>query len=111
MAVHHDRPEPGVFFELLRPEPVRSPLLPLAIRGPLSPVFLEASMTVALVTPSCRGEQLRLFLDAWTPVRFWDDLIVVEDGPTRTFDLATPHHYSHADVDADLGPPAWTISR
>jgi reversibly glycosylated polypeptide/UDP-arabinopyranose mutase len=66
---------------------------------------------VALVIPSCRGEQLQAFLEAWEPVRFWDTLVIVEDGPTRTFDVPTPHHFAHADIDKTLGPDAWIISR
>lgn len=68
-------------------------------------------MTIALIIPSCRPEQLTSFLDAWARDQFWDTLIVIEDGPSRTFDLATPHHYSWSEIDAELGGSAWIISR
>jgi reversibly glycosylated polypeptide / UDP-arabinopyranose mutase len=68
-------------------------------------------MTTALVIPCCRAVQLASFLDAWASETFWDALIVVEDGPTRTFATATPHHYSWEEIDAELQDTAWVISR
>jgi reversibly glycosylated polypeptide/UDP-arabinopyranose mutase len=68
-------------------------------------------VNVALVVPSCRAEQLRAFLQAWTPLRFWDTLVIVEDGSTRTFEVPTPHHFAHDDIDGVLGRDAWIISR
>jgi reversibly glycosylated polypeptide/UDP-arabinopyranose mutase len=68
-------------------------------------------VNVALVIPSCRAEQLGEFLQAWEPFRFWDALIIVEDGPIRTFDVRATYHYSHTDIDNILGRDAWIISR
>ncbi|AMV40976.1 hypothetical protein [Planctomyces sp. SH-PL62] len=68
-------------------------------------------MTTALVVPSCREAQLAGFLDAWGSARFWDVLVVVEDGPARTFDVDTPHHYSWSEIDAELGGSSWIVSR
>jgi hypothetical protein len=38
-------------------------------------------MTTALVIPSNRPALLAEFLKAWTPVKDWDDTIIVFDGP------------------------------
>ena len=68
-------------------------------------------MQVALVVPSCRGEQLRAFLDAWEPVKFWSTLVIVEDGPARSFDVPTRHHFAHPDIEDAMGCDSWIISR
>jgi reversibly glycosylated polypeptide / UDP-arabinopyranose mutase len=69
-------------------------------------------MTVALVVPTCRPDQLRNFLDAWCPVRFWDELIVVEDGHIRSCEVPSgTHHLTWNDIDNELGTDSWIISR
>lgn len=73
------------------------------------------ALRVALCVPTIRPDSFRAFLSAWEAVRFWDDglLIVVEDNPTRTPELAPPDavHVAHEDIDADLGERSWIISR
>jgi reversibly glycosylated polypeptide/UDP-arabinopyranose mutase len=64
-----------------------------------------------LVVPSNREECLKAFLAAWDKLRDWDRIIVVEDGPERTFDLEVDGHYSWAEIDETLGPDAWIVSR
>lgn len=69
-------------------------------------------MRKILVIPSCREVSLRDFLRAWDGVGDWDELIVVEDGPTRTFDLPdSVGHYAWDDIARTLGEDAWIISR
>lgn len=69
-------------------------------------------MKTALVIPSHQQHHLQECLRRWQPYKFWDLLVVVEDGPERTFELpAGTHHYSHAEIDAELGADAWIISR
>jgi reversibly glycosylated polypeptide/UDP-arabinopyranose mutase len=60
-----------------------------------------------LVVPSNREECLQRFLKAWEGV----EPIVIEDGPQKTFKIDVKHHYSWAEIDADLKDKAWVISR
>jgi hypothetical protein len=58
---------------------------------------------VAVVIASNRAACLQEFLAAWTPAP-WDETIVVEDGPERSFQLADPasvHHVSWQEIAAD----------
>lgn len=69
-------------------------------------------MRKTLVVPSCREGSLREFLRAWDGVGDWNELIVVEDGPTRTFELPdSAGHYAWDDIARTLGEDAWIISR
>lgn len=64
------------------------------------------------MVPSNREPQLLEFLDAWKGKGGWDNVIVVEDNSERTFRLPTGvDHFSHAEIDADLGEHGWIISR
>jgi reversibly glycosylated polypeptide/UDP-arabinopyranose mutase len=65
-----------------------------------------------LVVPSCRKESWQEFLSAWEGAGGWDRLILVEDGPQRSF--PTPPnalHYSWEEIDRALGADSWIISR
>lgn len=60
---------------------------------------------IVAVVASNREQALQSFLAAWNPPP-WDAMIVVEDGPRRSFDLSAarplrPHHFSWAEIDAD----------
>jgi hypothetical protein len=67
---------------------------------------------ITVVVASNRQECVQEFLRAWSPPP-WDETIVIEDAPQRSFDLAVSylhciHHFSWAeiDADADVGAPA-----
>jgi len=65
---------------------------------------------VAAVIASNRGNSLAEFLAAWTPAP-WTEIVVVEDGPERTFDIASDvpfHHVSWQEIarDPDVPDPA-----
>jgi hypothetical protein len=69
-----------------------------------------------LVVPSIRAANLKDFLEQTGAEYVFDQVIVVEDNPTRTFDLGDTGarditHYSWAEIDADLKKDAWIISR
>tara|TARA_Y100000034_G_C6903213_1_gene418341 strand:+ start:1015 stop:1989 length:975 start_codon:yes stop_codon:yes gene_type:complete len=64
-----------------------------------------------LVIPTIREICIQDFLDAWRKQGDWDDIIVVEDNPTKTFDINVEHHYSWAEIEEDLKEDAWIISR
>jgi reversibly glycosylated polypeptide/UDP-arabinopyranose mutase len=54
------------------------------------------------------------FLVKWSPWENWDLVIIVEDNPTKTFDLGMYKedvvHLAWDDIDADLGEQSWIIS-
>ncbi len=78
----------------------------------------------ALIVPSIRQESLMEFLIKWSPWENWDLVVIVEDNPTKTFDLdccwnknpGTEYmkddvvHIAWDDIDADLGDKSWIIS-
>lgn len=69
-------------------------------------------MKKTLVIPSCRAGSLQEFFRAWNGVGDWDETIVVEDGPARTFSVPDGvRHYAWADIDEELGGDAWIVSR
>jgi hypothetical protein len=59
-----------------------------------------------LVIPSNREKYLCEFLAAWEGKGGWDSVIVVEDGPTKTFG-----NYSWAEIAKECGDDAWIFSR
>lgn len=71
-------------------------------------------MKVVVVVPTIREDCIRTFLDAWHPQFADAHLIVIEDKPTRTFeigDYAKVTHYCWQDIENDLGKDAWIIPR
>lgn len=66
-----------------------------------------------LVVPCHRADLMAEWLRAWDgPAADWDELIVVEDGPARTFDLPPGAvHASWAEIAADAGADAAIFSR
>lgn len=64
---------------------------------------------IVLVVPTNRKQRILEFLDAWRPL---PRTIIVEDNPTKTFNLGTQvDHYSWEDIDKELGEDAWIIPR
>jgi hypothetical protein len=63
-----------------------------------------------LVVPTIREECIVKFLDLWNKFQF-DEIIVIEDNPEKTFQLGYVHHFSWEDIEADLGENSWIISR
>ena len=74
---------------------------------------------IVVVVPTIREDCMSAFLDAWRDQfrRADVELIVVEDNPTRSFDLerltegVRMTHYCWQDIDAALGENAWIIPR
>lgn len=65
-----------------------------------------------LVVPSIRSESIKEFLGLWKELKeSWDEIIVIEDNPQKTFDIDVKHHYSWNEIEKDLGENAHIISR
>lgn len=63
-----------------------------------------------LVVPTIRKDCIVKFLDAWESEGF-DEIIVVEDNPTKTFKLGINHHYSWKEIEEEWGDHSWVFSR
>lgn len=77
-------------------------------------------MYKVLVVPTIREKCIQDFLEAWRgtipgSIGGWDDVVIVEDNPERTFKLNVGgrpvYHYSWRDIESDFGEDAWIISR
>ncbi len=70
-------------------------------------------MKAAIVVPTIREANITKFLDAWSTEFKGHTVIVVEDNPERSFDLARHDtlHYSWKDIDEELGEHSWIIPR
>lgn len=70
-------------------------------------------MKAAIVVPTIREECIVRFLDAWSSEFTGQEVIVVEDNPERSFEIAGCgiRHYCWADIDAELGENSWIIPR
>ena len=64
-----------------------------------------------LVVPTIREDCIKEFLAAWKGVAGYDRIIVVEDNPTKTFQIEGCDHFSWQEINDDLGEDAWIISR
>jgi hypothetical protein len=66
-----------------------------------------------VVVPTVRESSLAGFLDAWAEELAAATIIVIEDGPERTFTVngANVEHYAWCDVEERLGDAAWIIPR
>lgn len=70
------------------------------------------SPTISLVVPTIREKCINDFLSQWESNTCVHNLIVVEDNPTRTFNLpGIKHHYSWKEIKEVMGDDAWIISR
>lgn len=69
-------------------------------------------MKTVLVVPTIRVKNIAEFLEQWDLYAFnsWDEIVVVEDNPEKSFDLDLKHHYSWKEIEEDLGEDAWIIS-
>jgi len=69
-------------------------------------------MPSTIVIPTIREEHIKAFLAAWKD-QFKDQrVIVVEDHPTPQFTLPPwVEHYTHEDIDHELGEDGWIICR
>lgn len=67
----------------------------------------------ALVVPSNREKCLAEFVSAWHGKGGWGRVIVVEDGPRRTFGVSevVSGHYSWTEIEKACGADAWIFSR
>jgi reversibly glycosylated polypeptide / UDP-arabinopyranose mutase len=66
-----------------------------------------------VVVPTVREASLVGFLDAWRHELASATVLVVEDGPERTFSVtgANVQHYAWCDIEDQLGDAAWVIPR
>jgi hypothetical protein len=66
-----------------------------------------------VVVPTAREECLARFLDAWEDELASATILVVEDGPERTFSTSGDNvqHFAWCDIDERLGDAAWIIPR
>jgi len=64
-----------------------------------------------IVVPTIREESIKKFIELWHPIIANCRLIVVEDNPTKTFDIKFGEHYAWEDIEADLGNDSWIIPR
>lgn len=73
-------------------------------------------MKAIVVVPTCRELSLRQFMQTWA-VQFFPQpgrevaVYVVEDSPEQTFQVKGCEHFSHQDIERDLGKAAWIIPR
>lgn len=69
-------------------------------------------MRSALVVPTNRQYSAQRFIDKWkaSGVHF-DHWILVEDGPTKSFEADVDTHVSWKEIEEDLKEDAWIISR
>lgn len=71
-------------------------------------------MKVTIVVPTIREDCLKSFLTAWHKEFAQAHIIVVEDNPTKTFDVSNYSnvtHYTWEDIERDLGKVSWIIPR
>ena len=64
-----------------------------------------------IVIPTIREKNIHDFLKGWEELQGKCEFIIVEDNPTKTFELPVQHHYSWAEIDDALGEDSWIISR
>ena len=70
-------------------------------------------MEAVVVVPTAREASLAGFLDAWQHELSGTTVLVVEDGPERTFPTtgANVQHFAWCDIEDQLGDAAWIIPR
>jgi len=68
-------------------------------------------MKAIVVVPTTREKHIKVFLDRWNDGK--REFIVVEDHNNKIFDVADANvdHYSHADIDRDLGEHSWIVPK
>ncbi len=70
-------------------------------------------MEAVVVVPTARERSLAEFLDAWSGELAGATILVIEDGPHRTFAVSgrNVHHFAWCDIEDQLGDAAWIIPR
>lgn len=73
---------------------------------------------IAIVVPTIRENSIKRFIFEWRKIfeKYKISLIIVEDNPTKTFDINLKekfkiYHYSWKDIEKDLGKDSWIIPR
>jgi len=64
-----------------------------------------------IVVPTIREESIKKFIELWHPIIANCRLIVVEDNPTKTFDIKFGEHYAWDDIETEFGDNSWIIPR
>ena len=67
-----------------------------------------------LVIPSVRENCLNDFLQKWENNGDWDEIVLIEDNPEKTFKIKSKwkiHHYSHKEIKENLKENDWIISK
>jgi len=64
----------------------------------------------ALVVPTIRANCIARFLDEWKYEQF-DDIIIIEDNPEKTFKIGKTHHYSWQEIHDEWGEDSWVFSK
>jgi hypothetical protein len=69
--------------------------------------------STVVVVPSAREQSLVAFLEAWQEELAAATILVIEDGPARTFSVAgaNTRHLAWCDIEERLGEEAWIIPR
>jgi reversibly glycosylated polypeptide/UDP-arabinopyranose mutase len=68
-------------------------------------------MKKTLVIPSIREECFNKFMKAWYKLGDWDDVVLVEDNPNKTFTCIDIHHLSWGDIQDIHGENSWIFSK
>jgi hypothetical protein len=71
-------------------------------------------MKVTVVVPTIRESCITAFLEVWEELVDRAHVLVVEDNPTRTFDLSrwpSVTHLCWEDIDGELGERSWVVPR
>lgn len=69
---------------------------------------------ISLVIPSIRENYFQQFLSAWDENGDWDNIILIEDNPERTFRYKSRwpiNHYSWKEIEEILGVKSWIFSK
>ncbi len=74
---------------------------------------MEAEVKSVIVVPTIRENNIKQFLTEWKNEFANHRIIIVEDNPTKTFDVGTANveHYSWEEIDKELGKQSWIIPR
>jgi hypothetical protein len=70
-------------------------------------------LEAVVVVPTARARSIADFLEAWSDELARATILVIEDGPERSFavDGENVRHYAWPDIDEQLGEHAWIIPR
>ena len=73
----------------------------------------KTGVEAIVVVPTAREASLGRFLEAWQDELAAATILVVEDGPERTFSVAGANvrHFAWCDIDDQLGDAAWIVPR